>query len=173
MSIFFTADQHFDHANIIKYCSRPFDDVNEMNETMLERHNKMVTNRDIVYHLGDFAFSPRVKFWLDRLNGKEHHLILGNHDHKKMKKLKENFTSVQAVKLINIGESSIFMSHYAHLVWPNRHYGTYHLFGHSHGTVQGLVGSLDVGVDSHGFYPSPWEDIKEVIDNRKAVSKGD
>lgn len=171
METFFTSDQHFGHINIIKYCNRPFDSLDEMNETLIENHNKMVTNKDIVYHLGDFSFKQSPSKWLDRLNGKEHHLILGNHDFHKLKSLEMVFDSVQNVKMIKVGSDSVFLSHYAHLVWPQKHYGVYHLFGHSHGSVKGELGSLDCGVDCHGYMPIPWEDLKNVIDNEKKMIK--
>lgn len=164
---FFTSDQHYDHKNIIKYCDRPFADIDEMNETLVQNHNKMVTNQDTVYHLGDFVFKSHPKEWLDRLNGKRHILILGNHDHHRIKALHEAFDEVYDVKMVQVQNDSIWLSHYAHLVWPQRHYGVYHLFGHSHGNVKGIKGSLDCGVDSHGFMPIPWEDLKNVIDNEK------
>ena len=37
--IYFTADTHFDHANILKLCARPFHDIDEMNETMIASWN--------------------------------------------------------------------------------------------------------------------------------------
>src|ERR1039458_2320482 len=80
---FFTADEHYGHANIIKYCNRPFTHVDEMTEGLIANHNKKVTKSDLTYHLGDI-------FWrtlsvqdamgiLKRLNG-NHCLIVGNHD---------------------------------------------------------------------------------------------
>ena len=55
MNIFFTADTHFFHRNIIKYCNRPFHSVGEMNETMIANWNAVVKPRSIIYHLGDFG----------------------------------------------------------------------------------------------------------------------
>ena len=172
METFFVADQHFGHSKIIKYCNRPFGDVEEMNETIIKNHNKMVTNKDIVYHLGDFSFKSTPKKWLNRLNGQEHHLILGNHDHRSKTILRAAFNTVQDVKMIKVRTDSVWLSHYAHLVWPQKHYGVYHLFGHSHGTLKGIPGSLDCGVDSHRFMPIIWEDLKDVIDNELEMLKG-
>lgn len=56
MNIFVTSDTHFNHKNIIKYCNRPFKDVEEMNEAIINNWNNLVTNDDVIYHLGDFGF---------------------------------------------------------------------------------------------------------------------
>ena len=53
--IFFTADTHWGHRNIIRYCQRPFADVDEMNEALITNWNSTVGKDDIVFHLGDFA----------------------------------------------------------------------------------------------------------------------
>lgn len=81
---FHIGDTHFNHANIIKYCDRPFKDVNEMNEYIINKWNSVVSKKDIVYHHGDFAFNMTQEQAFDlvkRLNGKII-LIQGNHDRK-------------------------------------------------------------------------------------------
>ena len=57
----------------------------------------------------------------------------------------------------------IFLSHYAHKVWPKNHYDTYHLYGHSHGSLKDDEYSLsfDVGVDTNNFYPYSLEDVRK------------
>ena len=79
--IFIISDTHFSHANIIKYCSRPFKDVEEMDNTMIKNWNRVVKENDIVYHLGDFSFGGKdnVEKFLKKLNGKII-LVKGNHD---------------------------------------------------------------------------------------------
>jgi calcineurin-like phosphoesterase family protein len=61
MTIYFTADLHLDHANIIRYCNRPFQDVQEMNECLIKNWNSCIQPNDQVYILGDlvFAFESR------------------------------------------------------------------------------------------------------------------
>ena len=59
MTIWFTSDTHFDHKNIIKYCNRPFKDIDEMNAELERRWNAVVAPGDRVFHLGDFAFTAR------------------------------------------------------------------------------------------------------------------
>lgn len=79
--VFFSADCHFDHANIIKYCNRPFNTVEKMNNTIVTQWNKKVKQDDLVYHVGDFAYKGQnsAKYWQKRLNGDIVH-IRGNHD---------------------------------------------------------------------------------------------
>lgn len=81
MKTFVIADTHFNHANIIKYCNRPFADTYEMEETLVENWNSIVKPEDEVYVLGDFALGDRsdVGRILSRLNGTKY-LALGNHD---------------------------------------------------------------------------------------------
>lgn len=77
---FFTSDHHFGHANIIQYCKRPFKNVEEMNEKLIENWNKIVSEQDTVYYLGDFSLSKApVLNITGRLKGKKI-LIAGNHD---------------------------------------------------------------------------------------------
>ena len=99
MTVFFTADQHFNHSNIIKYCNRPFKDSEEQTEKLIEKWNSVVGNDDEVWVLGDFFFfyrlsniNPTMEGFeiheknvrdctkiLNRLNGSKN-LIKGNHD---------------------------------------------------------------------------------------------
>ena len=56
VNTFFTSDTHFGHANIIKYCNRPFSSLEEMNSTIIRNWNEMVKPEDTVFFLGDFCF---------------------------------------------------------------------------------------------------------------------
>ena len=76
-----TSDQHFGHTNIIRYCNRPFADVAEMNEVLIDRWNETVSDIDTVWVLGDVALGP-IKESLAlvrRLRGRKV-LVAGNHD---------------------------------------------------------------------------------------------
>lgn len=83
MTIFYISDTHFSHANIIRYCDRPFRDTDEMDELLIQRWNEVVKPSDHVWHLGDLTMHRQIgqiKYRvLDRLNGHKR-LILGNHD---------------------------------------------------------------------------------------------
>lgn len=80
--IFVISDNHFDHANIIRFCKRPFKSTEEMNRYMLEKWNKIIRKRDKVIFLGDLAYgrgSRSTKYWLNQVNG-DFIFIKGNHD---------------------------------------------------------------------------------------------
>lgn len=81
---FIISDPHFNHANIIKYESRPFLSVEVMNKCMIERWNSVVSDQDKVYVDGDFGFGSKEEMAkiLSQLKGHKH-LIMGNHDRHK------------------------------------------------------------------------------------------
>ena len=81
MEIWFSSDTHFGHNKEFLYGPRGFSNVEEMNEAIIERWNKVVKPDDIVYHLGDTMLNDNEKGieCMHRLNG-EIFLIWGNHD---------------------------------------------------------------------------------------------
>ena len=89
--VYFTSDTHFYHSNIIGFCKRPFKNVEDMNETLIENWNRVVGQDDIVFHLGDFCLGGSHEWTkiLNRLNGKIY-LILGNHD---LKNIRQGYAS--------------------------------------------------------------------------------
>ncbi len=85
MNIYVIADTHFYHNNIIQYCNRPFENVEQMNEFMINKWNERVqSDNDIVIHLGDFGFGSKEQLQniANQLRGRKI-LIKGNHDMRK------------------------------------------------------------------------------------------
>ena len=101
--IYFIADTHFNHENIIKYCNRPFKNTEEMNEYIIKKWNSVVKSEDIVYHLGDVGFGTidELKKLLAKLNGTKI-LVMGNHDVRRSSKAWQEigFSEVYKKKLI-------------------------------------------------------------------------
>tara|TARA_Y100000034_G_scaffold136870_1_gene216553 strand:+ start:4944 stop:5459 length:516 start_codon:yes stop_codon:yes gene_type:complete len=152
MTTFFTSDTYFGHANIIKYCNRPFSSVDEMNEVMIYNWNRAVDGIDTVYHLGDFGFSKTPDLFFNRLHGHKH-LIIGNHDYQYGDALKLPWESQQDVLQLIVNNTKVFLNHYGMRVWDGSFHGSIHLYGHSHGRLPGNTQSCDVGVDSWNFVP--------------------
>jgi calcineurin-like phosphoesterase family protein len=147
---FFTSDNHFCHKNIIKYCARPFTDIEGMNNAMIEKWNKVVGPNDLVYHLGDFGFLGVSvgKAILSSLNGKKF-LIIGNHDssHKKM---------------VEMGFADVFKSH----LWNNwklthRPESGHVLCGHVHNHWRRIENTINVGVDIWDFTPRTFDELRK------------
>jgi calcineurin-like phosphoesterase family protein len=164
MSIFFTADTHFNHANIIRYCNRPFQTTEEMDEIIISNWNKDVNNSDTVYHLGDFAFRDP-KIYLKRLKGKII-LIRGNHDYKYSKSTLDMFENVYDLITIKLNNIPITLCHFAMRIWPKSHFNSWHLYGHSHSTLETYGKSHDVGVDNNCFTPLSLETLEVIMENK-------
>jgi len=164
MNYFFTSDEHYGHTNIIKYCDRPFSSVKEMDEELIKRHNEVVKSGDIVIHAGDFTLRKterEVMNYIRRLNG-SHIFLRGSHDYWM------NFNDVfHEIKEIEISGNYIVICHYSMRVWPRSHYNSWNLFGHSHGKMEGAGKAMDVGVDTHNFYPYSFEEIKRIMETKK------
>lgn len=79
--LYFTSDHHFGHANIIRYCNRPFGDVEEMNRGLVDNWNETVAPSDEVWVLGDVAMGQREETLklVRGLHGRKL-LLPGNHD---------------------------------------------------------------------------------------------
>ena len=101
MTVFFTADTHLGHKNIITSTNRPFKSVAAMDGAIVKRWNERVTPQDRVYHLGDFAFDDHDPY-LELLNGQKH-LILGNHDDSDRVKRATRWQGIRELKEIKLG----------------------------------------------------------------------
>lgn len=138
---------------------RPFASIAEHDESLIECWNSVVRTDDVVWHLGDFAHKCDPSYALKifrRLNGRKYG-IRGNHE-----KAGERMpwaapmVDVAQIHVQDAGMASptgIWLSHYAHRVWPRSRRGNIHLYGHSHGGLPGTSRSLDVGVDSWDWTP--------------------
>jgi calcineurin-like phosphoesterase family protein len=171
--IFFTADTHFGHQNIIKYCKRPFIVSTQMDNTIINNFNKVVGYDDLVYHLGDIAMNRNDEYLRDVLFSLNGNIILIQGSHDKIRgnsKLAERFEKILLYTTIKIEEQRIFLSHYCHKVWDRSHYDSWHLFGHSHGSLNAYAASegklLDVGVDTNNFYPYSFDAVKQIMNLR-------
>jgi calcineurin-like phosphoesterase family protein len=171
MKTFVTSDTHFGHANIIKYCNRPFEDVRDMNLEMARTWNYRVSESDEIYFLGDFAMGPGVDEafivdMLERLNGKKF-IVLGNHDqpsrkHKMvgLRRAADYFNNIAILSDIyelRFEGTNFVMSHYPMSDWNGKFHGSIHLHGHQHNqfseeqaAIQVVDKRYDVGVDMYG-----------------------
>ena len=177
---FFTSDHHWGHTNIIKYSKRPFSSTEEMDEIMIQKWNERISPKDTVYYLGDVTLTSDIDYiskLFSRLNGN----ILfmeGNHDYwlketSLVPRTKSGLIDfippllsirVNHPDLINPkGHLPIVLCHYSIRNWEMAHYGSWHLWGHSHGMLGKYGKSFDIGVDTNNFYPYSLEEIGDIM----------
>ena len=168
--VFYTADTHFGHENILKLCNRPFETIEEMNEVLIERWNARVRGGDTVYIMGDMFFRcDGPEAILERLRGRKV-LIIGNHDSSwmNMVDLRRYFVDVDDFRVITNGEFAITLCHYPLLTWKHQK-RSYMIHGHIHANTDAdffpLICQrdrlLNAGVDINGFAPVTFDELLE------------
>ena len=186
--VFFTSDLHFRHGNIIKYCKRPFETVQDQTEKLIENWNKTVPDTATVFILGDFAFATKNQWrgFLNRMTGKKY-LILGNHDRH------EDIPTEMFEDIIDLAKVSIkikehewktfILSHRPILCWEGSNDGSIMLYGHVHTCTNPEVdetidseliklmpkNSWDVGVDNNNYTPVSVHEVLEKINNKNGI----
>ncbi|MDP2924776.1 MAG: metallophosphoesterase [Nanoarchaeota archaeon] len=156
--IFLTSDLHLDHTNIIKYCNRPFKNVQTMNRVLISNWNKTVGKNDIVYFLGDFCFCrknrSRVGKLINALNGKKI-FIKGNHD--KYIKGRHHF-------ILKYKGESFYLVHRPYEI-PND-WKSWAIFGHTHNKgifVDRENKRINVSTEQTRYKPISIDKIMEII----------
>lgn len=162
--IWFTADFHFGHNNIISYCNRPFKTTTEMNNILIKNYNKIVGKNDIVYILGDLSFlnTPSTTEIVKHLNGFKF-LIKGNHDHKTNAGYRKmGFNEVYDKPIILndryiLSHEPVFDDEYVDIRFIN-------IYGHLHNNaVNEFANKYCVSVEKTDYKPISLEQINEEV----------
>lgn len=168
--VFFISDLHFGHANIIRFCDRPFDSVEEMDRVLIDNWNARVRIDDHVYIVGDFAYrnAQPVTQYLEKLKGHKH-LILGNHDQSWTKNVEMDryFESISKMDDIKDGGRRIVLCHYPLMTWPGRE--SFMVYGHIHANKDGeywpqlqrMNRALNASVEINGYQPVILDELIE------------
>ncbi len=189
--VWFTSDLHFGHEAVIKYCNRPFENVEDMRERLIRNWNSVVQDNDLVYVLGDFSMylkKPELIQILSRLKGTKV-LVTGNHDQHSSYMLNSGFHAVVDQATIRIAGEEVIMSHYPYSkgklnywfyyvlnkLMPRKffrpryfkqqlnHMDRFLLHGHTHNknVVNGKM--IHVGTDAHNYKPISMSKIANII----------
>lgn len=150
--IYLTADLHLGHAGIIDFCGRPFESVDEMNRVLIENINGRVKQADKLYILGDLAYWKgddrfiNLVRWRAQIRCETVLAVPGNHCFF----FPDRITELPPIFELKVdGKHTIVCCHYAMRTWNKSHRGSYHAYGHSHGTLpENDSLSMDVGVDA-------------------------
>lgn len=176
--LWFTSDNHFGHANIIRFCNRPFDDMEHMTADMVRRWNACVQPDDDVFIVGDLCWKAASYgiAVVEQLNGRKH-LVRGNHDKGCLgsRRFRDLFVEIADLLTVKVpdddapgGMQRIVLCHYAMQVWDQSHRGAWHLHGHSHGTLTSpqTMKRLDVGADCWAYAPVSYGEIRTAMAQR-------
>jgi calcineurin-like phosphoesterase family protein len=188
MATFFTADQHFGHANIIGYCSRPYRDVSDMDAALVANWNSMVGRHDTVHVVGDVAMGRREESMphIGRLAGYKI-LYPGNHDRcwyghgQRATPLEQDYLDagfdeiLQGPQTLAIAGREVLVCHlpYRGDSGDVERYsrfrpvdeGMWLLHGHVHEKWLRQGRMINVGVDVWDFAPAPEQAIVKLIDD--------
>ena len=172
MKSLFISDIHLgDGGKTIASCNRPFASVEDYEESLIYNWNRVVSDGDTVYILGDLCCDEKYPIccFLEMVNGTKI-LIRGNHDHHWLNnETRQYFAEVCDMKIIHLAEYSIHLCHYPLVDWYKRKYGGLHVFGHVHNCIipefNGyLENSYNASVDINGFMPVP---LNQLIENNE------
>ena len=181
--LWFTSDTHFNHANILKFTNRPFENIAEHDEALIKNWNDRVGNDDTVFHLGDFCFgsSQKIMEIREKLNGNII-LIRGNHDDKNLQRsLWSLFEDVVYQARILVDGRTVYLNHFPFLCFAQGSFDLYgdrysiNLFGHVHSGPNCTTDDnsrlsilyptqYDVGVDNNNYAPISWNEVKSIIE---------
>lgn len=181
--IFFTSDLHFFHKNVINFCNRPFNDVKEMNITLIKNWNDTVKDNDIIFNLGDFNWYPtrhETKKLVDKLSGIKY-FIPGNHDKTDMYDLCDfnKINICQDIVTLYLKTPmklyEICLCHYPLISYPHSDVGAYQFFGHIHSKKDTIISEfgkilpinkkqMDVGVDRWNYKPVNFNELIKVLE---------
>lgn len=162
--VFFIADLHLGHENIIQYCDRPFKSVDEMNDALIKNWNKTIGKEDKVFVLGDFALGSKEQIiqWGKALKGNKT-LILGNHDRaSKTTYFEAGFKEV--IKYPILWSDYFILSHapkYLSEVSP-----FFNIYGHVHDDpkyIDVCKTSACVSVERIGYKPISFEELERKV----------
>lgn len=179
--MWFTADTHFGHENILRLANRPWSSVAQMNSAIIANINDRVSATDSLYILGDFAFrcsQDEALVLRRRINCHHVHLVRGNHDRRWSdagEPYDAAFESEQDYLEIKPGYAKgrkLVLFHYPMLSWNGKWRASIHLHGHIHSQGAGYnernrdrgVLRYDVGVDANGYCPVSRDDILDFFD---------
>lgn len=188
-NVWITSDTHYSHTNICigqtrwkkidengiditHEITRPFQTIDEMNQSIVEGINSVVDKNDWLIHLGDWSFGgfESIKEFRDQIECKNIVLILGNHDNhiqRNASNIRKIFTHVANYEELSISKnqsnSKFILCHYPIISWNRQRNGSIMLHGHVHSSLENRIiqkNRMDVGLcGSPNFRPYSIEEI--------------
>lgn len=185
--VFFTSDMHFGHEGIIKFANRPYSNIEEMDNALINNWNNIVPADGLTFVLGDIGFCSKSKIVniFKQLNGTKI-LIRGNHDSNYkddiLESIFEEIHDILYVRVLdNVSSKYVYMvlCHYPMLDWQGSFKGAWQIFGHLHTRelvefdtlkTKLFASQYDVGVDNNNFKPISFYELKEIMKSQSKIS---
>lgn len=192
MTLWFTSDTHFGHANTFekfevfdpnyvcvnpacdaacrerehpKVKMRPFKSVEEMNETMIRNWNACVRPGDHVYHLGDVCMKKEYLALIKHLTGRKR-LVRGNHDIFKTREyIAAGFEEIHGVRVL---DNLIFTHVPIHPLSLARFDGNVH--GHTHNNPSPVGAYVNISVEVTHYRPVNLNEIRRRLAANKTLA---
>lgn len=174
----FVSDTHFQHANIIEYCNRPFKDSHHMDEEICRMWNESIKQTDEVFFVGDVMMGhfDTGKEIVKKLNGRKT-LILGNHDRSAKTMLECGFAEVHHTLVVKMSDGRRAIL--AHKPLPPSLINPYdfQIHGHHHSGPRVRGKRINVCIDLWNYRPVTENEIinlsleDEQLDNIHVTNK--
>lgn len=157
--VFVCSDHHFGQANFMTHndkfgiTMRPeFKDVDDMNDTIVSRHNEVVPrNGSVVFFLGDLAYNSANLCHFDKMNGETKILVGGNHDAKfPLNRLVQIFDKIVGAYVMR--PENIVLTHIP--VHPQELQDFINIHGHLHRNTIDDDRYLNVCLELNNYYPT-------------------
>lgn len=197
--VWFTSDTHYNHQNICRGVTnwkdaddvtRPYNTLGEMNNDLIIGINSLITDNDVLIHLGDWSFGgfESIADFRNAIKCPNIHLVLGNHDthiERNRDGIQSLFTSVSDMLEIRIkyfhyadtkvGETQVVQAcHYPMMSWKDMNKGAYHFHGHVHLPLHKVHAGegriMDVGVDGNSMLPVSFRRAHYILKDRPMYS---
>lgn len=169
---FITSDSWFGRQQILQIAKRTsFSSIEDMNKQLIKNWNSQVRKKDIVFHLGNFAWDPHTaRNVLRKLNG-EIHFLIGNADDALLE-VYTDFDNITILEdqIIELPQFDSVICHYPLDVWNGKESGTIHFHGHtvfSHKTDLRISNRINVCTDYWNYSPIKFSTIKDFINGKK------
>ena len=162
--IYFISDTHFSQIKAKMVWGRPFEDITDMDLSMISNWNKTVHSQDTVYHLGDFG-EP---YALSLLNFGRMYFVNGNYENKRKVDMEPAFEEDGRVEVIPSGSICTldgFDYRLCHEPCPEGECGddgNFWLYGHIHSSQRIKRNGINVGADCNGYFPVPADEIERL-----------
>jgi len=185
--IWFTADTHFGHANVLRFTDRHerWNTIEQMDAGFVANINSCVAPGDDLYVLGDFSFkldAEQARAIRERIRCKNVHLVPGNHDKDwTQDEVAGTFIVEPPIVKLKSQGLKLMLCHYPMVDWEGLGHGSIHLHGHIHAPAAynewnraNRVLRFDVGVDANGYLPVSLGQIRSFfkgVEHRHRVTR--